>query len=145
MWHLRSLRLLDSGIILGAALIMAVAVHAQAPVKGNPAARKLKNPVPATAASIEAGSKTFTTFCVLCHGPAGKGNGPMVLPGTPPPSDLTDEKWTHGSTDGEIFDVISNGTNPVTTMAAFKVSLAEKDIWNLVNYIRSLGPKTETR
>ena len=145
MRHTSFFRLLKSGLILAAVLIVGLVVHAQAPKGGNAAAKKLKNPVPANAASIQAGSKTFTTYCVLCHGPEGKGNGPMVLPNQPPPSDLTDATWTYGSTDGEIFDVISNGTTPTTTMTAFKSSLAEKDIWNLVNYIRSLGPKTETR
>jgi mono/diheme cytochrome c family protein len=55
--------------------------------------------------------------------------------------DLTDAKWTRGSTDGEIFDVIKNGAPPDMFMAPFGSQINDIDTWNLVNYIRSLGPK----
>jgi len=42
---------------------------------GNPVAAKVFNPVPATEASIDAGRKTYRTFCPRCHGPEGKGDG----------------------------------------------------------------------
>ena len=57
------------------------------------------------------------------------------------PSDLTDAKWDRGSTDGEIFLVIRDGAGPDFTMKGYKGRMADNDIWNVVNYLRSVGPK----
>jgi mono/diheme cytochrome c family protein len=104
----------------------------------NPEAQKLKNPEPANAESIEAGKKLYTRHCASCHGPNGKGDGGMALSGGTP-SDLTDEKWDYGSTDGEIFVAIRDGVS--SDMLAYKEKLSEKQIWQIVNVIRSIGPK----
>ena len=104
----------------------------------NAEAAKLKNPVPGDAVSIEDGKKLYSRHCASCHGPAGKGDGGMALSGGTP-ANLTDETWDHGSSDGEIFVVIRDGTS--TDMESYKEKLTEKQIWNLVNFIRSIGPK----
>jgi len=107
---------------------------------GSEAGKKMKNPVPASAESIAAGKALFQKNCRFCHGADAKGNGPMAPEGTHP-SDLTDAKWDRGSTDGEIFLVIREGAGPKFDMKGFKSKLSETDIWNIINYIRSLGPK----
>jgi len=101
-------------------------------------ARKMKNPVPSDAESIEAGRKIYQRNCAGCHGPGGKGDGSMALSGGTP-SDLTDDVWDHGSTDGEIFVVIRDGVS--ADMLGYKDKLAEKQIWQVINFIRSIGPK----
>jgi cbb3-type cytochrome c oxidase subunit III len=101
-------------------------------------AQKLKNPVASDAGSIAEGKQLFGRYCAACHGPGGKGDGGMALSGGTP-SDLTDEKWDFGSTDGEIFAVIRDGTS--SDMEAYKDKLSEKQIWTIVNFVRSLGPK----
>ena len=101
-------------------------------------AAKLKNPVPSEATSIEEGKKLYSRHCASCHGPAGKGDGGMALSGGTP-ANLTDETWDHGSSDGEIFVVIRDGTS--TDMESYKEKLTEKQTWHLVNFIRSIGPK----
>jgi cytochrome c oxidase cbb3-type subunit 3 len=58
----------------------------------------------------------------------------------PLPSDLTDAEWKHGQTDGEIFTVIRDGSKQ-TGMRAYGSRIPANDIWNLVNYVRSLTPK----
>ena len=83
---------------------------------GNPEARKVKNPVPATADSVAAGEKLFQKYCGFCHGPGAKGDGALA-PKDSHPADLTDDKWDHGSSDGEIFAVVQNGW-PVPTWSA---------------------------
>ena len=125
-------------------VLAAVAASGQSP-GGNPEARKIKNPVPATAASVNAGRATFDTYCALCHGTDGKGNGPLAQADAKP-QDLTDAAWVFGSTDGEIFDLIGRGlVGPPVRMPAFKATLSERDLWNVVNFLRSLGPKPAAR
>lgn len=104
----------------------------------HPEAMKIKNPVPNDEASITEGKKIFSRYCAACHGPGAKGDGSMALAGGTP-SDLTDDVWDHGSSDGEIFVVIRDGTT--SDMESYKDRLTEKQIWNLVNYIRSVGPQ----
>jgi mono/diheme cytochrome c family protein len=106
----------------------------------HPDAQKLKNPVPSDGASIEEGRKLYLRHCASCHGGSGKGDGSMALAGGTP-ANLTDEAWDHGSSDGEIYVVIRDGTS--SDMESYKDKLTEKQMWQLVNYIRSLGPKPE--
>ena len=63
----------------------------------------------------------------------------------PHPANLTDAKWEHGGTDGEIFTTIKMGVPPKFDMDSWDGRIPDKDIWNLVNYIRTLGPKTAAR
>jgi len=106
----------------------------------HPEAQKLKNPVPSNAESIEEGRKLYVRNCASCHGPSGKGDGSMALAGGTP-ANLTDDTWDHGSSDGEIFVVIRDGTS--SDMEAYKDRLTEKQIWQIVNFIRSLAAKPE--
>ncbi|MGE0103341.1 MAG: cytochrome c [Blastocatellales bacterium] len=103
-------------------------------------AQKLKNPVPIDAESIEAGKKLYQRFCASCHGPKGKGDGGMALSGGTP-SDLTDDDWDYGSTDGEIFIVIRDGVS--SDMLGYKEKLKDEQIWQIVNFIRDIGRKEE--
>ena len=104
----------------------------------NAEARKLINPVPSNAETVEAGRKLYRLNCAKCHGPNGKGDGGMALAGGTP-SDLTDETWDYGSTDGEIFTAIRDGVS--SDMLGYKDTLTETQIWQVINFIRSIGPK----
>lgn len=106
----------------------------------HPEAQKLKNPIPPDGPSIEERRKLYQRHCASCHGPSGKGDGSMALAGGTP-ANLTDETWDHGSSDGEIFVVIRDGTS--SDMEPYKDRLTEKQMWQLVHYIRSLGPRPE--
>jgi cbb3-type cytochrome c oxidase subunit III len=132
-------RLIASGVSIFIIAGWLLTVQAQQP-KGNPAAQKLKNPVPSDAASVEAGKVLFKRYCASCHGPNAKGDGGMALSGGTP-SDLTDETWDYGSTDGEIFVAIRDGVS--ADMLAYKDKLNEKQIWQIVNFLRSIGPKSK--
>jgi mono/diheme cytochrome c family protein len=114
-----------------------LAAAAQAPAK-KPAAAK--NPIAATSESIGAGKASFQKYCRFCHGDDAKGNGPQAPEGTHPP-DLTDGVWTHGSTDADIFANIRDGIGPKFDMKPYGTKLMPQDIWNLVNYLRSIGPQ----
>ncbi len=135
----RRLLALVVGVFVSAAMWLALDAGAQEKEQHrNVEAQKLKNPVPSDDEAIEAGKRIYQRRCASCHGPTGKGDGGMALSGGTP-SDLTDEIWDYGSTDGEIFVNIRDGFS--ADMLAYKDKLKEKEIWQVVTFMRSLGPK----
>jgi mono/diheme cytochrome c family protein len=118
-----------------------VAVSAQAKPGGNPKAAEVKNPVAPNANSINKGRQAYTKSCRHCHGPKGLGDGPLA-PKNPSPADLTDAEWKFGSSDGEIFAIISNGVGGDSEMKGFRSEMTPTDMWNIVNFIRSIGPQS---
>ena len=127
------LRMLLAGVLLAA--LTGILVMAQ----GNPEAAKVKNPVAATPESLAAGKEIYLRRCAVCHGISGQGGSGNDI--SPPAPDLTDDEWKHGSTDGEIFDVIKNGVPPELAMEPWGDRIKDPDIWNVVNYLRSLAKK----
>lgn len=107
----------------------------------HPEAAAIKNPIKATPDSIAAGKKIYETQCTNCHGATGKGDGKMAesITSGPKPSDLSDAQWKHGSSDGEIFTLIRDGSKG-TGMRGYAARMKTDDIWNVVNYLRTLGP-----
>jgi len=119
---------------------MAVGLAAQAAQQQTPraVAAKLKNPVAANAASVATGQQLFQKYCRFCHGTTGRGDSPSA-PKDMKPSNLADNTWDRGSSDGEIFVVIQEGAGPDFKMKGLKGKLSDQDTWHLVNYVRSLG------
>ena len=122
-----------------AAWLIAVSTAVLGAQVKNAAAAKIKNPVKPTAESIEAGKTAYNKSCKFCHNEGGTGDGPLAPKDSHPPS-LVDAKWDHGSTDGEIFTNIKDCI-PDSKMKAMKEKMKDEDIWNVVNYLHSLGPK----
>lgn len=121
-------------------LLSLLALTTGAAQSRNAEAQKLKNPEAVNAETIDAGKKLYARHCASCHGPNGKGDGGMALSGGTP-SDLTDDTWDYGSTDGEIFTAIKEGVS--ADMLAYKDKLNDKQIWQVVTFLRSIGPKTK--
>ena len=58
------------------------------------------------------------------------------------PSDLTDDKWDRGSTaTARSSSVIRDGAGPKFDMKGYKSKMTEPEMWNVVNYLRSLQAK----
>jgi mono/diheme cytochrome c family protein len=114
------------------------ATHPQGGAHHHPAAAKLKNPVAADATSVAAGKQLYDKQCAGCHGDAGKGDGAMGEELNPKPANLADADWKHGSTDGEIFTVIRDGVKS-TGMKPYARKLTTHQMWDVVNYVRSLA------
>ncbi|HEX5230328.1 MAG TPA: cytochrome c [Bryobacteraceae bacterium] len=127
-----------SGVITVALLAFAALADAPAKLTRDNAA-KLKDPIAYTKKSINAGRATFLQNCTSCHGEDGKAEGSLIASAT----DLTTPAlYKSGSTEGEIFRSIRDGAGD--QMPAFKSQLSsETDIWNLVNFIRSLWPESQ--
>lgn len=115
--------------------------HPAAPHR-HPEAQALVSPVAATPENLAAGKRLFLRFCASCHGPQGKGDGGMAVGGGQP-SDLTDNVYQHGSSEGEIFAAIRDGVSQ--DMEAWKERIpGDGDIWKIAVFVRSLG-KPEDR
>ena len=118
-------------------VVLLLNLAAGAAGQGNREAASVKNPVPATPESIAAGRQLYTRRCASCHAASGEGGpGNDLIPAAP---SLVDAQWDHGSTDGEIFDSIKNGVAPDFNMVPFKDTLKDDEIWNVVNYLRSIA------
>jgi mono/diheme cytochrome c family protein len=112
--------------------------HPEGGAHRHPAAAALKNPVAADATSIAAGKQLYDKQCAGCHGDSGKGDGSMGEELNPKPANLADADWKHGSSDGEIFTVIRDGVKN-TGMKPYSRKLTTHQIWDVVNYVRSLA------
>jgi mono/diheme cytochrome c family protein len=95
-----------------------------------------KNPVKANAASISRGKQLFQANCATCHGASGRGDGPVGKALDPKPADLTAMAGHHS--DGDYAWKIANGRG---AMPPWKGVLDDQQIWDVVNFVQSLGGK----
>ncbi len=96
---------------------------------------KTANPQKNDAGSVSAGKALWGQHCASCHGKSGLGDGSKAAQLKTQPDDLTKAAFQSQS-DGSIFFKISAGRED---MPSFKKKLPEtEDIWNLVNYMRTL-------
>ena len=94
-----------------------------------------------TPVAVGDGQKLFQTYCFLCHGPHGQGNGVLAQNLTVKPRDLTDDTFMTTRTDQQLFDAIRNdGSSPhgPLAMPAWGNLLSAQDVWALVAYVRTL-------
>ena len=93
----------------------------------------LQNPVPADARSLHNGRMYYQINCAVCHGEAGKGDGPILATKAifPPP---VVGASAEARSDGYLWGIIRNGRG---AMPAYN-RIEELDRWDVVNYIRGL-------
>ena len=100
-----------------------------------------KNPLPMNAETLREGLHEFGENCVVCHGAPGVDPGAIgqgLNPGAP---DLTLPR-VQARSDGEVFWIISNGIR-MTGMPAFSPTHDEKELWEMVAFIRHLPEITD--
>jgi len=148
---MRVMKFISLAVILVA--ISTFAAAQQAPAQTAPSVKH----VPITSAPANSGKEMFNSYCAVCHGKDGKGNGPAASAMKTPPTDLTllaqksAGKYpsahvaavikgqaitpSHGSQDmpvwGPLFSSISQGHE----------SQVQQRISNLVSYIETLQAK----
>jgi mono/diheme cytochrome c family protein len=102
----------------------------------------------AAAGDAAAGKAAYTANCASCHGDAGKGDGPVGAALNPKPRDFskgdfkydTDKDGKPG-TDVDLKNIISKGAQAFggsPLMAPWGGTLADKDIDNVVAFVRTL-------
>lgn len=139
-----------SAVLLSALLFLSAAL-----AMGQETTKKIKK-VPITRTSPGSGEEMFNTYCAVCHGKDGKGDGPAASEFKIPPTDLTlltrnnngkfpeayiaqviqtgpQEAKAHGSKDMPVWGTLfrSIGDSPSV----------KQRIYNLSQYIESLQAK----
>ena len=124
-----------SAVLLCVFLFSAVALQGQAGSCSNPAdVKAMVNPVKPTSESIAQGKKYYGYDCAMCHGLTGNGKGDVdtgdkLL-------DFTNASAMKEKTDGELFCSLKGGKGH---MPSENIRQTPNELWNLVNYVRSLG------
>lgn len=94
-----------------------------------------KNPAAYTPASIARGKTLFLQNCQSCHDEDGRARSAAVAIA----ADLTEpSRWKFGTADPQLFKTIKNGA--ADAMPPFGSDLKDDQIWDVVNFIRSIGP-----
>ena len=102
----------------------------------------LTNPYAADHEAAEAGALLYEVNCATCHGVEGQGDGPAAEGLDPKPANLADAHMMEDMSDGALFWRVSEGGafEPFnSTMPAWKGTLSEDEIWQLVTSIREFA------
>ena len=116
-----------------------VAVETTTDASGNTIVSSFPNdieelPLPLTKELLERGEQRYRIFCIVCHGPVGKGDGMVVRRGYPKPSTYHDDRLRNAPV-GHFFDVMTNGWGKMNGYAS-QIPVADR--WAIVAYIRAL-------
>ena len=119
-------------IAVGAALPFR---YAATPQDAERAGRELRNPFPPSRAVLVRGQQVYTTFCAVCHGVRGAGDGPVIQTKKfPNPPSYADRRLID-MPDGQMFHVITRGTE---LMPSYAGQISAEDRWKAIHYIRLL-------
>lgn len=95
------------------------------------AAAALVNPRPADEAALARGQALYATFCIVCHGAEGAGDGPVVPRFVPPPHL---KGASRGYSDGYLYALITNGRG---NMPSYN-RMSPEERWDVIHYLRRL-------
>jgi mono/diheme cytochrome c family protein len=96
----------------------------------------IANPIVADARSLHNGRMYYQINCAVCHGEAGKGDGPATTTKQLFPPPLLGAS-AEGRSDGYIWGIMRNGRGLMPSYDRIE----ELDRWDVVNYIRGLQGK----
>ena len=133
--------------VLFVAVIFTLAMVSSAYAAKCPQPRKTKSAPSSTAKSDKtakankaSGKKIYTKTakpmaCKMCHGDKGAGDGKLGKALKPKPRNFTCKASMKKVSAGQMFWVIKNGSKG-TGMVAHKKTLKDKQIWDVIKYIR---------
>lgn len=118
---------------LGSMFLALLCVGGATPVLAQTAPER--NPVPYAPASVARGKSAYLQNCQSCHDEDGRAQSAAVAIA----ADLTDPShWKFGIGDAQVFATIKSGRGDA--MPPFGSDLKDEQIWDIVNFIRSIGP-----
>lgn len=89
---------------------------------------------------LERAAAIYKSFCMVCHGVGGMGDGPVTRRGVPPPPSLHAENAMN-LPDGRMFHILTYGQN---NMASYASQVSRDDRWRVILHIRSLQGRLTT-
>ena len=99
------------------------------------AGEELRNPIQVDDAdAVARGAFIFSSFCSVCHGPTGQGDGAATRRGVPPPPSLLLDH-ARQMRDGQMFHLISLGQG---NMASYASQVERQDRWKAILHVRAL-------
>ena len=101
-------------------------------------APKKENPVKPSPTSLSSGKKKYGQDCAMCHGKEGAGDGDLAEDMKLKLRDLRDAQTLKDLSDGDIYSLINNGKGK---MMGEEGRLKPDEIWDVVNFVRSLAKK----
>ena len=107
--------------------------YANTPEDAERAGRELAYPHPPDATTLEQGKRLYETFCAVCHGVSGDGDGPIV-PLIPNPPAYSSER-VRAMPPGRLFHVVTFGSG---RMPAYASQVPAADRWSIVAYVQTL-------
>jgi len=95
----------------------------------------------AGSADLGKGKAAYQQYCASCHGPAGKGDGPMGVRMNPKLKDFADKTYNASMKDDYLVKIILEGGKAVgksPMMPKMGGTLKESDAADIIVYLRSL-------
>jgi mono/diheme cytochrome c family protein len=91
---------------------------------------------------VEAGRATYATYCAVCHGESGRGDGASATAFATKPFDFTQGRLTNSLPDEFLAKIIRDGGPAyglAPTMPPFNRALSQAQIDQVIAYIRTLA------
>lgn len=121
--------------VISLMMLMSISLSAQPKPWVVPANFKtMKNTVATGDVSTKAGLALYTKNCASCHGRTGLGDGVKARSLKTFPGDFSKADFQKQS-DGNLFYKTKTGRDE---MPKYEGKLSDDDIWNIVNYMRTL-------
>ncbi|HET6466566.1 MAG TPA: cytochrome c [Nitrospiria bacterium] len=94
-----------------------------------------------TVGDASKGKPVYEKNCLICHGPQGRGDGPMGKSLNPPAPNFASPESQHKS-DAELLKAVREG-HPDTAMTAWKGTLSEQQFLDVLSYVRKISRGVE--
>jgi mono/diheme cytochrome c family protein len=94
---------------------------------------ELQDPFHATPRTLDEGKALFQTYCMVCHGEKGLGDGPIAGKIPPPPSYVSARLMQFPP--GRIFYVATKGWGK---MPSYATQLSADERWKIVTYVHTV-------
>jgi mono/diheme cytochrome c family protein len=109
-----------------------------ADAKNTSDAAKPPNPVKTSPTSVASGKKKYGQDCAMCHGKEGAGDGDLAEDMHLKLKDFREAEALKDLSDADIYKIIYNGKGK---MMGEEGRLKPDEIWDVVNFVRSLSKK----